>query len=74
MVLRLAVELGDEGVGGGVGGGGEGGAGGGGERAGGGGAGDVDVSGGVERHGEADVALGAELGLGEDGWWLWRRS
>ena len=45
---------------------GEGCAGGCGERAGGCGAGDVDVAGGIERDGEAYVAFGAELGLGED--------
>ena len=45
---------------------GEGCAGGCGDGAGGCGAGDVDVAGWVEGHGEADVACCAELGLGED--------
>ncbi len=60
------IELADEGVGRGTRRNGEGCAGGCGDGAGGCGAGDVDIAGGIEGHGEADVACAAELRLCED--------
>ena len=64
--VQVLVELADEGVDGCICRAGEGRAGCGGDGAGGCGAGDVDVASGVEGHGEADVAVCAEVGLGED--------
>ena len=57
--VEAGVEFCDERVCGGVGGGGEGCVGGSRDGSGGGGAGDVDVAGGIESHGKADVAFGS---------------